>query len=66
MIVFGILFVAISLFGLNNAGNMAMFIRDTNDYKEIKEEKNWSLGLMLLGLLLITLPLLLDNNYMVY
>lgn len=65
MIVFGILFVAISLFGLNNASNMAMFIRDTKDYKEIKEEKNWSLGLMLLGLLLITLPLLLDNNYMV-
>lgn len=66
MILFGILFFLISLFGLNNASSMTMFIKDTNDFKEVREERNWSLGLMMLGVLLITLSLLLDNNYMVY
>lgn len=66
MIICGLLFFMISLFGLNNASHMAILIKDINDLKEVREEKNRSLGLMMLGLLLITLSLLLDNNYMVY
>ena len=66
MILLGILFFLISLVGLNDTSNMAIFIRDINDLKEVREERNWSLVLMVLSLLLIALSLLLDNNYMVY
>lgn len=66
MILFGILFFLISLVGLTNASNMKMFIRDLNDSKEVREEKNWSLGLMTLGIILITISVLLGSNYVVY
>ena len=55
IIIVGLVLLVISIVGLTNANNMAMFIRSIEAAKEVKEEQLWSIGLLLFSLILIAI-----------
>lgn len=58
MIIIGLVLLSISVIGLTNANNMAMFIINVEDVKKFSEDERWSIGLLFFSLVIIVFGLI--------